>query len=230
VFPMALFSQPVPIAPSPRGRAAVREGDTIIALTETRTVLKKIDAFLRSFGVNSITSADGKIYNALSRVAGAGPAGAIALDHPWRITMKMMPGTPPVMKFGVSFRSDVYDGISWEKSTVTGLFTTDSPTDDDAGWHNAATGFVFLWGQLNDSGVITSIEVKNDQTTLSQTAMPRVKSVSSKQTEFIWVIGYLWSMTSGSTTQWYYRQECNRHITLMYVVVNGVLCKVPFEM
>jgi hypothetical protein len=89
-------------------------------------------------------------------------------------------------------------------------------------------GFVFLWGTVDKDGVVESIEIKNDQTSLAY--IYRTYALAGKQINFAWVIGYLWSEGTGDDIQWYVRQEAWRNVTLLYVVVNGVLCKVPFEM
>jgi len=224
---MALFSQPVPIPPHGRGSGAVREGDTIKALVETRGVIARISAFLAGFGVNTITGADGRMFDVLSKSAGGVPGitGGIPLDHPWTIRIKKIDSS---WKAGISHRSDVYDGMTWTKKTVTGLFTSDAPQEDNAGWIPVEAGFVYLKGTVDSEGEITAINVEWGEAALS--GIFRVKSAAGQQTEFAWVIGYLWSSGTGDSIAWYYRQEAWRHITLLYVVVNGVLCKVPFEM
>jgi hypothetical protein len=150
--------------------------------------------------------------------------GAKPLAEPWTIYLKYFASG---WKVGVSNQSDVYDGITWTKCPVTGLLE-DPDNENDSGWAAPRTGFLFLWGTVNTDGEVTSIVLKNDQASLAD--IKRVDSAAGKQTKFAYVIGYLWSEQIGSTVQWYVRQEASRHVTLMYVVVNGVLCKVPFEM
>lgn len=226
---MPLYNTHVPIPPGPKARPnAVREGDTIKALSDTRSVLSRLVALLGQYSPKFITDAKGYRLEVLGKDMGKWSVGATELSHPWKIHLGKF-GTPAEWKVGVDYHSDVYDGVTWTKQTVTGLLT--DPSDPaDAGWKSPQVGYVFLWGQLDESGAITSIEVKNDQDELDPDAMLRVKAVDGKQTEFIWVIGYLWSSGAGENIRWYYRQECNRHVTLLHVVVNGVLCKVPFEM
>ena len=150
------------------------------------------------------------------------------LAHPWKIYLRnIKTGESNNWKFGVSNQSDVYDGITWSKSSVTGLLT-DPGNSNDSGWRAPQTGFVFLWGTVGTDGTIKSIALKNDQASLAD--IKRVDSASGKQTQFAHVLGYLSFESSGDGGMWIARQEAFRHVTLMYVVVNGVLCKVPFEM
>jgi len=153
-----------------------------------------------------------------------GQNAGVELRHPWTIFFKSISGS---IKFGVEFHSDVYDGMSWDKITVSGL-TEDPSNDSDPGWHSPDEGFVFLWGTVDEDGVVTDIDVLNDQASLDD--IVRVTSVDGIQTKFAWVLGYIWNAGTELAPQWLVRQEAFRHVTLMYVVVNGVLCKVPFEM
>jgi hypothetical protein len=146
--------------------------------------------------------------------------GAKPLDSPWTILLKY---DGSAWKMGVSNKSDVYDGISWTKETVTGLLT-DADNDNDPGWKTPRRGFVFLWGTVKD-GEVTKIEVKNDQENLA--GIKRVDSSGGKQTQFAYVLGYLWDEQVGNATQWYVRQEAFRHVTLMRANVNGMICLVP---
>jgi hypothetical protein len=130
-------------------------------------------------------------------------------------------------KYGISKESYVFDGITSTTCPVTALLE-DPDNINDPGWKNPAVGFVFLWGTVKSDGSIENIVIKNDQTSLEN--IYRTYAYDGKQTKFAWVIGYLWSEGSGDSLQWYVRQECNRNVSLLYVVVNGVLCKVPFEM
>jgi len=147
-----------------------------------------------------------------------------ALPTPWQIRFQQEDnGT---WQFGVDSDSDVYDGVNFTHVPVTGLLT-DYTNPADNGWKTPKTGFVFLWGTMKADGVtVDKIEVKNDQTSLDY--IKRVDSPSGKQTHFAFVLGYLWQ--DSTTGQWWARQEAWRHVTLLYVVVNGLLCKVPFEM
>ena len=148
------------------------------------------------------------------------------LRHPWEIILKNRGPDNGGWKVGVENKSDVYDGVTWTKKTVSGLLS--GPLDSDTGWTAPQEGYVYLHGIVNTSGVVTQIDLDWGETGLSN--IERVKSASGKQTDFHFVLGYIWSETINGNTMWYVRQEAWRHLTLMYVVVNGVLCKVPFEM
>jgi len=224
---MPLFTSSVPLAPHPKARhSATREEHTIKALGETRGVLARLVSLISSYQPKFVTDVTGRRYEVLARDMGKGPAAqAQELAHPWKIYLQKIDGA---WKVGVDNHSDVYDGVTWTKLTVTGLLT--DPADPaDAGWASPAAEYLFLWGTMNVDGItVDSIEIKNDQDDLAD--IKRVDSTAGLQTQFAWVIGYLWSTGTGDAIKWHYRQECNRHITMLYVVVNGVLCKVPFEM
>lgn len=222
---VSLFSQPLPIAPHPRAQhRAVREGQTITALGETRGVLAKLVEFLRPFSVNSVTGIDGKKLDVLSRDGGAGaPAEGVALQHPWHIYVTNF-GDGWVA--GVDYHSDIYDGITWDKKTVSGLLT-DSSNPNDAGWNTAQQGYIYLRGMVADS-VVGSINVNLGAATLDIIERIKIPGSPAAQTEFAYVLGYLWSTTVGTATTWYVRQEAFRHLTIMNVLVNSVMCKIPF--
>ena len=223
---MALFNIPVPIPPGPKSMPnPVREGDTIKALEETRSVLSRLVELLSKYEPKFYTDANGYRFEVLASDVGKSPLSAQELSSPWNIYLRNIGGD---WKFGVDGHSDVYDGVTWDKITVTGLLV--DPADDaDAGWSSPSGGFIFLWGTMGEDGIaVDSIEVKNDQNSLDD--IKRVDSSDGKQTHFAHVLGYLWSTGSGADTQWYFRKEAFRHVTLLSVVVNGVLCKIPFEM
>ena len=149
----------------------------------------------------------------------------LQLDHPFYIhsLTKTVDGVPTTW-FGVDYNSSVRDGVSWTNVTITGLLTTPSPTDDDAGWQDSAVGYIYLEGGMEADGTCSSISVEVGAADMSE--KPRIESDSGVQTVWRAIIGYVWQ--DGDT--WYVRQEASRDFTLMYVVVNGVLCKVPFVM
>lgn len=142
-----------------------------------------------------------------------------SLDHPWQIRLK---SSGSLMQFKVNGDSDVYDGINFDRKTVTGLDT----------WTTARIGFVYLEGSVDASLNVTTITMK-----MLADLPERVTTAAEKQTKFVYVLGYLWSETqtvsdgrggSRSVTKWYVRQEAFRHVTLLIVQVEGVICKVPF--
>lgn len=152
---------------------------------------------------------------------------AFVLSHPWTIHLSKNETGRTV--FGVEYQSDVYDGVSWDKKTVTGLV---EKKDDkkDPGWKiPTRDSYIFLWGEIKEDGSVGKIEVKNDQTDLEN--IYRVNVENGKQTHFAHTLGYIWKTSKDQESDnWLVRQDANRHLTLLYVVVNGVLCKVPFEM
>lgn len=156
-----------------------------------------------------------------TKVAVYGPK---PLRSPWTIIVRY---TRSGWRAGISGDSDVYDGVSWSKITVSGLLSN-VENENDAGWNGVRTGFVYLKGTVDADLNVTRIDVEWGKTSLGD--IQRVEASGGKQKSFAFVLGYLWSEGSGDNIQWYVRQEAWRHITLMYVVVNGVLCKVPFEM
>lgn len=220
-----MFKTHVPIAPGPRGRPDPnRENDTIHALGETRSALSRLISMLSQYSPKFIEDAKGMKYEVLGKDIGR-KSKAKELATPWKIYLKNFQAG---WKFGVEYHSDVYDGVSWTTIPVSGLLT-DPADENDAGWKFPKKGFVFLWGTMKaDGATVDKIEVKNDQESLE--FIKRVDSEDGKQTQFAYVLGYLWSEGAGGNIQWYVRQEAWRHVTLLYVNVNGVLCKVPFEM
>jgi hypothetical protein len=152
---------------------------------------------------------------------------AMELGHPWKIYLSKNAANRTV--FGIEYQSDVYDGFDWDKKTVTGLVTRRDDIDDP-GWKIPTEGYIFLWGEIDEDGVIGKIEVKNDQQELENIYRAKVNS-EGKQTHFAHTLGYIWKTSDepGSDT-WLVRQDANRHLTMIYVVINGVACKIPFEM
>ena len=151
--------------------------------------------------------------------------GVRPLSSPWTIHVKRVNGQ---WVAGVDGHSCVFDGVTHNKVQVEGLLT--DPADvDDPGWEPPATGFVYLNGVVRD-GEVGNITVQISTPAASLDDIKRTTASDGAQTGFAHVIGYLWSEVIGSTTRWYVRQEAFSNLTLMYVVVNGVLCKVPFEM
>ena len=227
---MGLFKTPLPPPPGPRSKGSSSfsiVGDTISRLGEASGLIANIWNKLAPYSQKTITAADGRRFNLLAQDAGYDEVAAAGeLAHPWKIYLQKF-GTE--WKVGVDNHSDVYDGVTWTNETVTGLLT--NPLDEnDEGWAAPQVGFLFLWGTVDENGEVTEIEIKNDQAHLDD--IKRVDSTDGKQTQFAYVLGYLWSEQVGNSgqVQWYVRQEASRHVTLMHVVVNGVLCKVPFEM
>lgn len=150
--------------------------------------------------------------------------GAEPLFPPWTIHRQIKNGT---VQFGIEYNSEIYDGVNLEHKPISGLLENYQDSDD-AGWENAQVGFVYIKGTILDS-VVTAIDVNWGEDNKSN--INRVLSVDGEQTEFSWIIGYIYKYTDDDGDDvWYLRQECNRNLTLLYVIVNGVLCKVPFEM
>ena len=143
------------------------------------------------------------------------------LGHPWKIYL-----SEDNTKFGVEYKSDVYDGFNYDKITVTGLVEV-LDNENDPGWKTITEGYIFLWGTVAD-GEVTSITVKNDQDSLDNISRLKFDS-ENKQTNFAHVIGYIWNNGTAQSPDWKIRQIGWRDISLMYVVVNGVVGKATFE-
>jgi hypothetical protein len=152
---------------------------------------------------------------------------AMELGHPWKIYLSKNAANRTV--FGVETQSDVYDGFDWDEKPVEGLLTRKDDIEDPY-WIIPKEGYIFLWGEIDEDGVIGKIEVKNDQQELANIYRAKVNS-EGKQTHFAHTLGYIWKTSDepGSDT-WLVRQDANRHLTMIYVVINGVACKIPFEM
>jgi len=72
---MPLFNTPVPLAPGPKAKpSAMREGDTIKALGETRGVLARLVSMLSGYQPNFLTDAKGRRFEVLARDIGKGVA------------------------------------------------------------------------------------------------------------------------------------------------------------
>jgi hypothetical protein len=146
------------------------------------------------------------------------------LRHPWEIFL-----SPDEKKFGVEYKSDVYDGYNFDKITVSGLVEV-SDNQNDPGWKTPQEGYIFLWGTVDPgSGEITKIEIKNDQDDLQYIARLSFNG-DGKQTNFAHVLGYIWNSGTVSSPSWQIRQSAWRDITLLYVVINGQAGKATFEM
>ena len=146
------------------------------------------------------------------------------LRHPWEIFL-----SPDETKFGVEYKSDVYDGYNFDKVTVSGLVEkSDDP--NDPGWKTPTEGYIFLWGTIDpESGEITKIEVKNDQNQLENIYRLHFNG-EGKQTNFAHVLGYIWNEGATNPPSWQIRQSAWRDITLLFVVINGKAGKGTFEM
>ena len=146
------------------------------------------------------------------------------LRHPWEIFL-----SPDGTKFGVEYKSDVYDGYNFDKVTVTGLVEK-SDDENDPGWKTPTQGYIFLWGTIDpESGEITKIEVKNDQDQLEYIYRLQFNS-EGKQINFAHVLGYIWNEGEADSPSWQIRQSAWRDITLLFVVINGQGGKGTFEM
>lgn len=148
------------------------------------------------------------------------------LGHPWKIYVKNFGTTTPNWRMGIEAHSDVYDGISYSKKSVAGLLV-DSTNQFDPGWRGVTQGFAYLEGTVSSDLSITAINIKYGP---DLGALERVSSSEGKQTKFTYVLGYVWSSGEGTSVKWLVRQEAFRHVTLLPVSVEGVLCKVPFGM
>ena len=144
------------------------------------------------------------------------------LRHPWEIFL-----SPDGKRFGVEYKSDVYDGYGYDKITVSGLVRK-ADDESDPGWTTPTEGYIFLWGKVTD-GEIESITVKNDQNSLDNIYRAYFDS-EGKQINFAHVLGYIWNSGTADSPDWQIRQSAWRDITLLYVAVNGAIAKATFEM
>jgi len=143
--------------------------------------------------------------------------------YPWQVYAKKFAGATSWV-VGVNGESNVVDGIGGSGKTVEGLLT--NPLDvGDGGWMTPIQGYLYIEGTIVDGAVDGNIMVQ-----IGADLPDAVSSSAGKQTKFTKVLGYIWPMTVGTLTIWQVRQMAYRDVTLLYVTVNGVLCKVPFEM
>ena len=153
---MPLFSRPVPIPPQPRGRSAVRENDSLAALVETRSVVQKIDSFLRQFSIKQVNSADGRILNVLGSDVGFEEVGT-SESAPFQIQTKNA-GTSedPVWKAGVTSGS-LFLSPKWDdRKTISGLLNDDLTV----GWNDLLANDAF-WLELVWTGITLSASIKS---------------------------------------------------------------------
>ena len=145
------------------------------------------------------------------------------LRHPWEIFL-----SPDGKRFGVEYKSDVYDGYGYDKfNGITGLVEK-ADDENDPGWTTPREGYIFLWGKVTD-GEIESITIKNDQNSLNYIYRASFDS-EGKQINFAHVLGYIWNSGTADSPDWQIRQSAWRDITLLYVAVNGAIAKATFEM
>ena len=163
------------------------------------------------------SSGGSSITNRFARSAAAGEE----LGHPWKIYL-----SDDNTKFGVEYKSDVYDGFNYDKITVTGLVKV-LDDQNDPGWTTITEGYIFLWGTVVN-GVVESITVKNDQNSLDNIYRLKFDS-ENKQTNFAHVLAYIYNNGTAQSPDWKIRQTAWRDISLIYVVVNGVVGKATCE-
>ncbi len=139
-------------------------------------------------------------------------------DHPFKILTN---GT----KVGIEPVSILYDGFSWATQTITGLLT-DKTDSNDTGWVNRSAGVCYLHGVLDDTGTITTCEIKwgGDLTSLSRiTIEAATETTSSFHKDFVYPIGKL----TNNSGAWTIEQWADRHLTLLDINYNGNLCRYP---
>ena len=214
----------VPLPPSPSLKYSIL--DWAIAAQNTLRMLRPT----AGPGIRITESTNGFAISAAPNDSSAAVESSLA--HPFEVREQTISvDGVPTTQYGIGFHSEVYDGITMEPLTITGLLTSSSPAEDDGGWQDAVEGYIFLEGGLEADGTVSSLTVEvGGTTTPGGTMEERVSAESGVQTAFRVPIAYVWSDTSGPVTTWYFRQEAFRNFTLMYVLVNSVLCKVPFTM
>lgn len=161
-----------------------------------------------------------KTYNAspLSSAESAPPLQPSRVDnlpHPWQIRIRTKPDTdPPEYEFLVELNSSVYQSLSsWDKVTVTGLNF----------WTTVQEGYVVLEGEVNENGIVSNLEINGPLEELPE----RIKISEGPlpiQTNFAIELGYLYQDENG---KWKVIQTAFQNLTLYYVSLSGVLCKIP---
>lgn len=181
-------------------------------------------------GTQVIDSAGGRIIN----VRGGGGGGpSISAAHPFYVhTLAVDDST----YFGVDPASDLWIGISFDKQEITGLLT-DISDPDDPNWHAATAGICYLAGTLDTTGAITACEIKWGGKlageSVGTTEILRIKTedatetVPAYQSQFNVPIARLTSTTVGDVTTWAVEQLAERHLTILDLNINAILCRYP---
>ena len=141
----------------------------------------------------------------------AGGGGGLTPPHPWKITIRTIPGSdPPAYEYGIESASRLYSAIeSWGDIEVSGL----------GNWQPVSEGYIVLFGTI-DQGVCTeaSIQVQN-------TISDRIDLVDDAQTSFAVELGYMYQ----NEDTWLVRQNAFHNFTLMGVCTSaGKTALYPF--
>lgn len=91
----------------------------------------------------------------LSATRNAAASGGTPMD-PYKVLTQVKPSDPNIIQAGVIRNSRLYSGDSNDTLSITGLLSSATPEDDDAGWFDLiATDLIWLGCVFNAAGTAT---------------------------------------------------------------------------
>lgn len=175
------FMHPTPIEPGPKGKyQPTREGDTLKALGESKSVLERLMTFLAPYQPNNITDVSGRRFQVLA--VDFGKEDVVAASKPFQL---------------VAFKDGATQKVKVLASTMAGDIPTTPSPDGDGNFIFTPSGTQKIYGKItinSSTGVIATRELEAGASLPADTA-----------TEFHVLIGQMKANGTDSATVINYR-------------------------